>query len=468
MSQSPTRTGQPKLSEVARHLVVPSGIVSTGWPAVQAQIRDLGIRFDRWQDGLGRVTVAKRADGKYAAGVGGIVLSLVRQVGKTFTVGAVVFALCILCPGLTVVWTAHRTRTAGETFRAMQSMARRKKIAPFIEQVFTGSGDEEIRFRNGSRILFGARERGFGRGFAEVDVIVFDEAQILTEKALDDMVPATNQSKQPTGALLFFMGTPPKPTDPGEAFRAKRAKALSGSSTDMLYVEFSADQDTKPDDRRQWAKANPSYPRRTPEEAMLRMRENLSDESFLREALGVWDELSKSSTLPGWDERRADAPDETPVAFSVDMTWDRDWASLAWSAAGYVDLHEHRRGAAWVVDEARKLVKAYPDAGFWLDPRGPAATLIDPLREAGVRVEEVPSDEYKRACGGFYDAVTNGELSQSGHPALDAAVQGAVVSGGSGGWVWDRKKGAVISPLVAVTLAWWGSQQRREPRVRSL
>ena len=36
--------------------------------------------------------------------------------------------------------------------------------------LYTGSGDEEVRFTNGSRILFGARERGFGRGIAGVEI----------------------------------------------------------------------------------------------------------------------------------------------------------------------------------------------------------------------------------------------------------------------------------------------------------
>src|SRR5690606_35198891 len=125
------------------------------------------ITFDPWQDGAGRVILAKRSDGKYAATVGGTAMSIPRQVGKTFLIGALVFALRLLTPGLTVIWTAHRLRTAGETFEKMRGMSRRKKVAPYIEKIILGSGEEEVRFRNGSRILFGARERGFGRGFDE-------------------------------------------------------------------------------------------------------------------------------------------------------------------------------------------------------------------------------------------------------------------------------------------------------------
>jgi phage terminase large subunit-like protein len=148
-TQHLTKPSTGRLSELARHVVAPAGITSTGWPAVRDKCRDLGLEFDEWQHGAGRVILAKRADGKYAATIGGTALSIPRQVGKTFLVGAIVFALCLLNPGLTVIWTAHRLRTAGETFDKMQGMARRAKIKPFVAKIVLGSGEEEIRFRNG-------------------------------------------------------------------------------------------------------------------------------------------------------------------------------------------------------------------------------------------------------------------------------------------------------------------------------
>ena len=148
--RSPTRRSAPKLSEAARHVVIPAGIETTGWPAVRAKGAELGLLFDPWQDGTGRVALGKRADGKYAATVGGIVMSIPRQVGKTYFVGALVVILCILFPGLKVVWTAHRTRTATNTFRSMQGMARRKKVAPHVDHIRQANGEQEIAFRNGS------------------------------------------------------------------------------------------------------------------------------------------------------------------------------------------------------------------------------------------------------------------------------------------------------------------------------
>ena len=85
-----------RLSDVARHVVLPKGIVSTSWPRVKAQARLCGIEYDDWQDGLGRCMLGKQRNGLYAAGIGGVVISICRQVGKTFTIGTMIVMLCIL------------------------------------------------------------------------------------------------------------------------------------------------------------------------------------------------------------------------------------------------------------------------------------------------------------------------------------------------------------------------------------
>ncbi|WP_259302665.1 hypothetical protein [Bifidobacterium pseudocatenulatum] len=122
------------------------------------------------------------------------------------------------------------------------------------------------------------------------------------------------------------MGTPPKPSDPSEVLSTRRDEALKGGSADMLYVEFSVDKDANSDDRRQWAVANPSYPHRTGESAILRMKKNLGDDSLRREGLGIWDETTVSSSIDprlwanGTVETRADGG---VISFCIDMSPDR-------------------------------------------------------------------------------------------------------------------------------------------------
>ena len=50
------------------------------------------------------------AGAEYAADT--IVISIPRQVGKTFLIGAILFALCLMKPGLRVIWTAQVKDTA--------------------------------------------------------------------------------------------------------------------------------------------------------------------------------------------------------------------------------------------------------------------------------------------------------------------------------------------------------------------
>jgi hypothetical protein len=447
----------------------------------------MGVRFDPWQVGACKLVLGKRKDGKYAATVGGVTWSIPRQVGKTFTVGSLLIALCIEFPGLKVIWTAHRTRTATNTFRSMQGMARRKGVMPHIRAIRTANGEQEIAFRNGSVVMFGAREQGFGRGFDEVDVEVFDEAQILTEKALEDMVAATNQARHPHGALLFFIGTPPRPVDPGEAFSLRRAKALSGKADDMVYVEFSADEDADPDDREQWARANPSYPHRTPVESMQRLRENLgTDESWKREALGIWDAAVGKGVIPApaWGDAGAEhslAVDR--FALGVECGPDLAWASVAfagqradedWHVELDEDQHTKGRGTAWLVPHLEWLTTNNPDIrAVVVDVAGPISALLEQRNGRwffkGTTLEATPVKvaELGSGCALVLDGIVTGWLHHIDQPQLSAAAlsAGKRALGDTGMWVWSRKTAeSDITPIQAATLALIGAQNSKVKR----
>lgn len=458
--------GTLRLSDVARHVIAPEGVTSTAWPAVRRKCAQLGLGFDAWQDGLGRLILAKRADGQYAADTA--VVSIPRQVGKTYLVGAIVFALCLLIPGLTVVWTAHRFKTAREVFGTMQGFAVRKAIAPHVAKVLRGAGDESIVFRNGSRIMFGARERGFGRGFAAVDILVFDEGQILGEAAMDDMTPATNVAKNP---LILIVGTPPKPTDPGEVFTMLRQEAIDGTSTDTLYVELSADEDADPLDRDQWRKANPSYPHRTPERAMLRMRKNLTADSFKREALGIWDRINRHAAVirsGHWSTMADPGPGDgvKPTALGVDMSHARQIsASACWLDGEQAHIEEVWAG----VDEDSAVDWLAKRAGrrmpIVIDSASPAASMIPALRARRCKVIQSTAGDMAKGCGLIVGKAMSNRLTHADQTSVNDALEGARkrAIGTAGGWGWDRRDETVdIAPIVSPTLALLGATTVRQ------
>src|SRR5699024_6583825 len=159
-------------------------------------------------------------------------------------------------------------------------------------------------------------------------------AQLLSDRTRMDMVPATNRARNPAGALLFYIGTPPRPEHgiKGDAFATLRADAIEGDE-DTFFVELSADPEADPDDREQWAKANPSFPHHTPVESMLRMRKHLgSDEAWLREALGIWDAAGTKGVIPSQSWASQGDPESVPVedfALGVEVGPDMAWASVA-------------------------------------------------------------------------------------------------------------------------------------------
>ena len=464
----------------ARHVVFPEGIVSTDWPAIEAKACELGVKYEPWQSGIGKLAFAKRADGKYAASRGGVVFSIPRQVGKTFLVGSIVFALCLLEDRVKVVWTAHRTSTADETFESMTEMAKLPEIAPFVAEVRRANGEQRIVFTNGSRIEFGARESGFGRGKTRVKILVLDEGQIMSESAMENLVPMMNRAHNP---LMFIMGTPPRPIDNGEMFKNKRRRALSGQSKDALYVEFSADQGADIEDRAQWAIANPSYPTFTDEDAMIRMMESFGTASFRREALGIWDSDDASSrriSAEDWERIGVTDPPQGRQGYAVAYSYDGSRVALAGvrrlpDGSCHVQLIDAMSGdvkagtsglADWLAERWRSSL------GIWIS--GAAGAALEQelhARKVGRRkVDLVSTGRYLGACAAFDSAVSDSVLavSQGGAPlvthwmsegqlALDdsVAVCDQAMRGKTGAFGWrSTVPGGDETPLEAVSLAY--------------
>lgn len=454
----------------ARYAVAPAGIVSTAWPRVKATCRNIGWRFDPWQDAVGRLILAKREGGAWAADLS--LLSIPRQVGKSFLLGCIIFALCLLTPRLRVIWTSHHTATTEEMFEAMKELASHKRVAAHVVKCIALQGSRwRIVFRNGSRIDFGARSQGFGRGKARVGVLVLDEFQHISARALANLAPTTNTAENP---LILCAGTPPGPDVSGEAFTLRRKAALEGISDDTFYVEFSADRGADPDDRRQWAKANPSFPKRTRERAFLLLRKVLDEDDFRREALGIWDEVTKQfSPINGalWAEGVDVGPVDgvKPDALAVDASHAREISvGACWLEGSSAHVEEVWAGVdeaaavEWVADAWRRAGRRTPVV---IDSMSPAASMIPALKSRRVRVVTGGPSDMARGCGLVASEVEARRLTHADQESVNGAREGARkrAIGKAGGWGYDRSDPSVnIAPLVAVTLARFGASLAKQ------
>lgn len=477
---TPAALSTRRLSEVARHLVFPEGIVESGWPRIQRRLADMSITFDGWQQGLASLALGRGADGKYVCTVGGVTISIPRQVGKTFTIGSLLAAMCIEYPGLRVVWTSHHLRTTTNTFRAMQGMVGRAKVVPHVAAIRTANGEQEIRFVNGSIIMFGARESGFGVGIDAIDVMVFDEAQRLTSRALADMVPTANQARHRYGALLFFIGTPPRPENAGDEFMRRRKKALAGEMRNGIYVEMSADPDGDLYSPKQFGIANPSYLTRTPHESMLRLQENLTNPSdWRREAMGIWDDEDGATRLIPADKWTAARVSEAPVTgvrnFGMVFDFDSDRGALAGSLKHADGIHLE------LIDVGPVSIDALAD---WLAERwrrtgmiaisggGASKALRQALRDRDVPervIHVLTTGEFFAGNAMLLDGVTKSHTVTvpAGEPtdALEQSVKVSDKKVGTSGWRWiaTTPDGDRL-PMEALSVALWAARtNKRKP-----
>lgn len=448
--------------------VAPQGIVSTELSKCVATLQAVGLGLDPWQAEIVRYILSSQANGDYAASR--VVMSIPRQAGKTYLVGAVVLYDSLANPGTTTVWTAHRFKVARESFDFMRAVCTTPQMSKYVNkaQIHSAAGNEVINFRNGSRIIFAARERGAIRGFSAVRRIIFDEAQILSNNALADLLPTQNQARNPQ---RIMMGTPPKPSDESDAFMKARETSINGKTSRTYYVEYSAPPNSGVDDVDAWVAANPSLHDRTPIERMHDLREELPNEDdFFREAMGMWSAAGSAEVIDAETWRQAQAQDnEQPsqsLAVAVSVSGDLSSASVAFAGVRasdgvvHVELLEQRSGFAWVAGYIRKLLDSNKQIrAVVMDVGSSSRILSDDFTRAKIFPTHPQVLDIGMSTVAFVDGINNGTIIHIGQVQMEIARAGARKRplGDTGLWAWSRKTSITdITPIEAATLAVWG------------
>ena len=231
---------------------------TSGEPSLNNLAAAAGDRFDVWQRQINRIILAKSADGFWSAR--NAVLSIPRQTGKTYDIGWVAIHRAARTPGMRIVWTAQHFSVIKDTFESLCAIVLRPEMSGLVDPdhgISLAAGKEEIRFRNGSRIFFRARERGALRGVKKIALLVIDEAQHLSDSAMASMLPTQNRAWNPQ---TIYMGTPPGPRDNGEAFTRLRDKARAGRTT-RPSTSNSPQTATRPPRPRPMEESQPQLPR---------------------------------------------------------------------------------------------------------------------------------------------------------------------------------------------------------------
>ncbi|MGW1324800.1 terminase large subunit domain-containing protein [Streptomyces antibioticus] len=185
-----------------------------------------------------------------------------------------------------------------------------------------------------------------------------------------------------------------------------------------------------------------------------------------------------AASWPGLEDPES-MPRPRELAIAVDVSQDRAYssigvASLREDGLVHLELVDRRPGTDWVVPAVSRLRRLWEPVAVAIGSTGtPAASLIDELTEAGIKVPKdkdkpergdlviVRTNDFVEACGQIADAMTQATARHRDQSDLTAAVTGARSRRVGDAWVLDRTTSLTdVSPFVAVTLARWALLSR--------
>lgn len=412
-----------------------------------------------------------------------------RQNGKNAVLEAFeVYALAVC--GWHVLHTAHRVKTAKKSFQRLVRYFTDKRhpdLQRLVANVRYTNGEEAIYLTNGGSIEFSARSRAGNRGFDDIQLVVWDEAQDLTDDQMNAILFTLAASS--TGErMMVFTGTPPDESSPGTVFARNRETALTGSPRRTLWREWGITE--MPPRGSSFAdvvdlvyETNPSMGYVLDEEFTETEFDTTDLLGFCVERLGYWiPRQSAQAAIPRqlWEGAAVDAIGDRyrgKRAFAVKFSQDGATYALAGCKLGRdgaaVELVELGSTEGGTKPLARALYEARGrNAVVVVDGLSGSDALCDNLAELraprGYVVRPRAGDVIAAATG-LLDELRAGTLRHSRQPALDDSATGSVkrAVGTRGGWGFGPAEGHDSTAIEAVSLALWGARNtKRDPRRR--
>lgn len=459
----------------------PESVESLGDRAI-AFARRVGLTLDPEQEFVLANSLGLREDGRWQTREVGI--NMPRQNGKgEILIARELFGLFELGERL-VIHTAHEFKTSAEHFNRLESVIRDcPELHAQVKRAETGRilgyryshGEESVELQSGARIEFKTRTKSGMRGFAGVDLLVLDEAMIISEAAHAAALPIIRASKAERGPQLWYTGSAvdQESQEHGIVWTRVRERGIAGEDQALAYFEWSLEYE-HPDDVPDEIASDPDYWRqvnfaiergRVTEEHMQWERRALSFRGFCIELLGVGDypdtDISADVLVSIEDWLGLEDPGSVvldPVCIAFDVSPDRQTAIVAAglneNGKWHVEVLHSGAGTGWLTERLVSLYAKHEVAEIVCDGYGPSAAMARKADDAGITVRRLDSNEYGQACGAFVDMIGEETLRHLGQEELLSAIRGAKARPLVDRWAWSRTKSNVnIAPLVAATLA---------------
>jgi phage terminase large subunit-like protein len=392
-------------------------------------------------------------------------VSVPRQSGKTSLLLVIEVDRCVAWgPGQHVLYTAQDRNSSRAKLEEQDEMLQRTPLAKAM-RMRRQTGLERMVFpATGSTVGITASGESSGHG-QTLDLGIIDEAWAQRDERLVQSFRPAMLTKQ--AAQMWIVST--MGSDESVFLHDRiddgRARVEADERSGVAFFEWSAGDDDDPDDPATWWACMPALGHTVTEDVIATDHDSLPPDEFARAYLN---RRTSSGTrvidLDTWQDAREPTSHLAGLpCFAIDVTPNRSAATIAvagWRADRrvHVEVVDHRPGTDWIVERVAELDRRWHPWPVIVDPASPAASLLIDLASLGVPTETLSARDYAAACAQFYDAVVRAQprVAHLDQPVLNLAVGAARKRVFGDAWVWARKLGADVTPLVAVTLARWG------------
>ncbi|MEN6547763.1 MAG: hypothetical protein ABFE07_17145 [Armatimonadia bacterium] len=389
-----------------------------------------------------------------------VIVTMMRQMGKTVTVFGAELDRCIMWPEPQRVLYSAQTGTEGrkKLLEDQWPLLRDSPLRSTVTKVHQSSGNERLSFRTGSILSVSTKSEESGHGFT-VDMGVIDEAWKDEDHHREQsMVPAMNTRPWAQLWICSTQGTD-KSTYLNQKTEVGREAAASGRDTGIAYFEWSIPPEADIEDPEVWWRYMPALGWTIQPSAVAHALETMDETEWRRAYGNQRTTLETEQVIPQvlWEMvcgPTVEVDRNRPVWLGCDVLPDRSAAALVASDGIAAELIDHRPGTTWVVPRLVELVGRW-QCDVVVDGGGPAASLVPDLLAAGVPVTVLSGPEFVTACATLYDAIADSTVKVRTCEPLNVAVEGLAKRPIGDRFVWSRAASATdITPLVALTLAY--------------
>jgi phage terminase large subunit-like protein len=335
------------------------------------------------------------------------------------------------------------------------------------ERYYLTNGKQEIRFKNGARIIVVAASSTGARGLT-ADFVFLDELRTITPEAIEAVTFTMNA--RPNAQMLTVSNAGDKHS---KVLNDLRDKALANVSPSLGWLEWSAHPSRKADDPKGWVEAVPALGYTMSEEILKHSLATSEPLTFRVEVLCQFvDNLASPFEIGAWDKCKDESIVIVPGAVTF-MAFDKS----------YTNKH-----AVLVVgqkvDDMRVKVKVLElwNTATPLDDRQVASDInahilrfrpkvlmydhyvsenvASYLKAAGVTLLDVSGKSQNEASNRLAQLMSHGQILHANEPILNEAISACATKINDYGWKLVRRKsaGEICAAISVAMVAWYASR----------